>query len=66
MSIVDLDMGEELKAMNELFKANVVRANKLLFKPLPLIAAPYKCESAMILPSLYWTRGFVRYWQKAE
>lgn len=33
---------------------------------LPLIAAPYKCESAMILPSLYWTRGFMRYWQKAE
>lgn len=32
---------------------------------LPIIAAPYKCESAMILPSLYWTRGFMRYWRKS-
>lgn len=32
---------------------------------LPIIAAPYKCESAMILPSLYWTRGFLRYWRKS-
>lgn len=32
---------------------------------LPLIAAPQKCKSAMILPSLYWTKGFGKYWQKS-
>ena len=30
---------------------------------LPIIAAPYKCESAMILPSFYWTNGFAGYWK---
>lgn len=32
---------------------------------IPIIAAPYKCESAMILPMLYWTRGYLRYWRKS-
>lgn len=31
---------------------------------LPIIAAPTKCFSIMILPCRYWSKGFKRYWDK--
>ncbi|MDE7362865.1 MAG: hypothetical protein K2N38_13135 [Oscillospiraceae bacterium] len=30
----------------------------------PIIAAPAKCFSVMILPCRYWSKGFVKYWDK--
>lgn len=31
---------------------------------IPIIAAPAKCFSVMILPCAYWAKGFRRYWDK--
>ena len=33
-------------------------------KLLPLIAAPQKCTSTMIMPYIYWTKTFKSYWGK--
>lgn len=31
---------------------------------IPIIAAPTKCFSIMVLPCKYWANGFTRYWNK--
>lgn len=31
---------------------------------IPIIAAPAKCFSVMILPCRYWSKGFAKYWDK--
>lgn len=58
--------GYELKAVMQaiiVFREHLPRG-ALKNALIPLIAAPYKCESAMILPSTYWTNGFLSYWRK--
>lgn len=59
----DFEMNLTMQAII-VFRAHIPRG-ALKNSLLPIIAAPYKCESAMILPSLYWTRGFLKYWRKS-
>lgn len=66
--IIKADDGDDF-AMNLTMQSVLVFREHLPKKVLkssiiPIIAAPTKCFSIMVLPCRYWSKGFIKYWNK--